>query len=88
LEWLLGIDSPPIYLVLRGDVSDVVDSDSPLRRLARIGIEEKNVKKRRLLFDLDESWRNRIRRFVALSKSGGDNEEFRRQQSNKVGIFF
>uniref|UniRef100_A0A914MG62 Uncharacterized protein n=1 Tax=Meloidogyne incognita TaxID=6306 RepID=A0A914MG62_MELIC len=83
LEWLLGIDSPPIYLVLRGDVSDVVDSDSPLRRLARIGIEEKNVKKRRLLFDLDESWRNRIRRFVALSKSGGDNEEFRRQQSNK-----
>ena len=52
LEWLLGIDWPPIYLVLRGDVGDVVDSDSPLRRLARIGIDERNVKRRRLLFDL------------------------------------
>ncbi|KAL7073210.1 hypothetical protein ACQ4LE_007511, partial [Meloidogyne hapla] len=82
LEWLLGVDSPPIYLVLRGDVGDVVDSDSPLRRLARIGIEEKNIKKRRLLFDLDESWRNRIRRFVALSKSVIDDEELKRQQIN------
>jgi hypothetical protein len=49
LEWLLGIARPAIYLLLRGDVGDFVDSDSPLKRLAQLN---NGLQRRRLLFDV------------------------------------
>ena len=54
LEWLLGVEQPAIYLVLRGDIGDFVDSESPLRRLAKLSANAQ----RRLLFDVVRFWLN------------------------------
>lgn len=65
LEWLLGIaDAPFIYAVLRGEITDFVDSDAPLQRLAEIGAAAAGgaTRRKKILFDVDDGWRKRISR--------------------------
>uniref|UniRef100_A0A915DAU8 Uncharacterized protein n=1 Tax=Ditylenchus dipsaci TaxID=166011 RepID=A0A915DAU8_9BILA len=58
LEWLLGMQHPSIYLVLKGEITDFVDSDAALQRLRNIGSSGPAAHK--ILFDVDETWKLRL----------------------------
>lgn len=45
---------------MHGEITDFVDSDSPIQKLAQIS--EAGVRK--ILFDVDESWRQRLKLIV------------------------
>ncbi|CAD5230830.1 unnamed protein product [Bursaphelenchus xylophilus] len=54
LEWLLGASRPQIYLVIKGEVTDFVDKWEPLEHLTAL------ASGRKLLFDVDDTWRTRL----------------------------
>ncbi|CAD5226389.1 unnamed protein product [Bursaphelenchus okinawaensis] len=54
LEWLLGTHKPQIYLVIKGEVTDFVDKWEPLEHLTAL------ASGRKLLFDVDDTWRTRL----------------------------
>ncbi|KAI1719458.1 hypothetical protein Ddc_08670 [Ditylenchus destructor] len=59
LEWLLGTDRPSIYLLLKGEITDFVDSDSALQKLRSIG-SSSGTGLHKILYDVDESWKARL----------------------------
>ncbi|KAI3422131.1 hypothetical protein GPALN_012664 [Globodera pallida] len=84
LQWLLGVQQPHIYLVLKGDFNDFVDSESPLTKLARIG----SGGTQRLLFDVDEKWRSRIRRFAPGPGLSGQKQLYGLEPSRWMNWLF
>ncbi|KAI6189618.1 Protein of unknown function DUF2181 family-containing protein [Aphelenchoides bicaudatus] len=62
LEWLLGVERPHIYLVVKGEVTDFVDKWQPLSKLTALASGHK------LLFDVDDSWRTRIGNINTIKK--------------------
>ncbi|KAI1720682.1 protein FAM [Ditylenchus destructor] len=61
LEWLLGTDRPSIYLLLKGEITDFIDSDSALQKLRSIG-SSSGTGSHKILYDVDESWKARLDR--------------------------
>ncbi|KAI6186838.1 hypothetical protein M3Y98_00176700 [Aphelenchoides besseyi] len=62
LEWLLEIEKPSIYLVVKGEVTDFVDKWQPLSSLTALATEHK------LLFDVDDTWRLRLGQVGTMKK--------------------
>uniref|UniRef100_A0A914YXB2 Uncharacterized protein n=1 Tax=Panagrolaimus superbus TaxID=310955 RepID=A0A914YXB2_9BILA len=53
LEWLLGINEPEIFLLVKADATAFVDAD--FQRLSSISENDK------ILFDVDDGWRRKLR---------------------------
>ncbi|KAL3101324.1 hypothetical protein niasHT_028080 [Heterodera trifolii] len=53
-------ERPRIYLLLKGEFNDFVESEKSMAKLEGI----RSSGEQRILFDVDEKWRSRIRRFV------------------------
>ncbi|KAH7701857.1 Protein W01F3.1 b, partial [Aphelenchoides avenae] len=63
LEWILGLEHPTIYIVVKGELSDIVDSWTPLEMLMSLTSGQK------LLFDVDDTWRSRIGQIPANTRT-------------------
>lgn len=61
LEWLLGIEKPSIYLVVRGKITDFVEWQN-LSTLTAL------VSDHKLLFDVDDTWRSRLGNLNPIKK--------------------